>query len=195
MPKTRPGSQGARDFVAAGDALGHHGTRRPIHAVRDVADAVSLERGIPCSAVQSLFMTVDPKVLPKLFADCREIANSPKVAARSPRRAGDFSAGAARMIETFGFVMELATVRAKPPRRSSCGRSRGEVSVRAGLNHRRRRFASGQSRAQALSRHPVRMIQVAAVRATAKNTSVIEKLMATGISALPKKLQRKPLIR
>jgi len=52
-------------------------------------------------------MTVDPKVLPKLFADCREIANSPKVAARSPRRAGDFSAGAARMIEAFGFVMEL----------------------------------------------------------------------------------------
>lgn len=52
----------------------------PIDAVRGVADAVSLERGIPYSAVQRLFMTVDPKVLPKLFADFREISNSPKVA-------------------------------------------------------------------------------------------------------------------
>ena len=78
-------------------------------------------------------------------------------------------------------------------------------SVRAGDLVPRMREVGGQvlteakvrvaAQPQALSRHPVRMIQVAAVRATTKNTSVIEKLMATGISALPKKLQRKPLIR
>jgi len=47
----------------------------------------------------------------------------------------------------------------------------------------------------AFKRQPVRMIQVAAASDTAKNASVTEKLMPTCISALSKKLQRKPLIR
>ncbi|MCC7247010.1 MAG: hypothetical protein IT473_00115, partial [Lysobacter sp.] len=50
-----------------------------INAARGVADAVRLETGIPYSAVHRLFMTVDPKTLPKLFADYHDIANSSKV--------------------------------------------------------------------------------------------------------------------
>ncbi|MBP6749821.1 MAG: DUF4157 domain-containing protein, partial [Xanthomonadaceae bacterium] len=50
-----------------------------IDAARGVADAVKLESGIPYSAVHRLFMTVDPKTLPKLFADYHDIANSSKV--------------------------------------------------------------------------------------------------------------------
>ncbi len=50
-----------------------------IDAARGVADAVRLENGIPYSAVHRLFLTTDPKTLPKLFADYHEISNSPKV--------------------------------------------------------------------------------------------------------------------
>ena len=44
-------------------------------------------------------------------------------------------------------------------------------------------------------RQPVFMIQVATHNAPKKNTSVTPKLMPMCISELPKKLQRKPLIK
>lgn len=55
----------------------------PIDAVRGVADALSLERGIPRSAVRRLFLAVDPKVLPDLFAAFHSVSNSPNVSAGS----------------------------------------------------------------------------------------------------------------
>jgi hypothetical protein len=55
----------------------------PIDAVRGVADALTLHRGIPRSAVRRLFQTVDPKALPGLFATFHDIVNSPKVSAGS----------------------------------------------------------------------------------------------------------------
>ena len=48
---------------------------------------------------------------------------------------------------------------------------------------------------QALMRQPVFTIHVATQSAPKKNTSVTPKLMPMWISELPKKLQRKPLIR
>ncbi len=50
-----------------------------IDAVRGVADALALERGIPNSAVRRLFLAVDAKKLPDLFAAFHDIVNSPKV--------------------------------------------------------------------------------------------------------------------
>ena len=55
--------------------------------------------------------------------------------------------------------------------------------------------AAAPRRAQALIRQPVRMIQVETASAPKKNTSVTAKLTPMCISASPKKLQRKPLIR
>lgn len=54
-----------------------------IDAVRGVADALSLERGVPRSAVRRLFQGVDPAALPQAFETFHNIVNSPKVAAGS----------------------------------------------------------------------------------------------------------------
>ncbi len=51
----------------------------PIDAVRGVADALSLERGIPRSAVNRLFLSVAPAKLPELFKSFHDIVTSPKV--------------------------------------------------------------------------------------------------------------------
>lgn len=51
----------------------------PIDAVRGLADAVSLERAIPRSAVRRLFMAIDEKRLPTLLAHFHDIVNSSKV--------------------------------------------------------------------------------------------------------------------
>jgi hypothetical protein len=51
----------------------------PIDAVRGVADAMSLERGIPRSAVRRMFLSVDPAKLADVFKNFHEIATSPKV--------------------------------------------------------------------------------------------------------------------
>jgi hypothetical protein len=51
-----------------------------IDPVRGLADALSLERGIPRSAVRRLFLAVDPNKLPDLFAAFHSVSNSPIVA-------------------------------------------------------------------------------------------------------------------
>ena len=58
-------------------------------AVRGLADALSLERGIPRSAVRRLFQSVDPAALPQAFETFHSIVNSPKVAAGSDALIGD----------------------------------------------------------------------------------------------------------
>jgi hypothetical protein len=50
-----------------------------IDAIRGLADALSLQRGIPRSAVRRLFQAVPPAQLPDLFAAYHDIVNSPKV--------------------------------------------------------------------------------------------------------------------
>ena len=83
--------------------------------------------------------------------------------------------------------------RADLPLVSNCERT-GTARDRCNVL-RSRAGPHGRKACQALSRHPVRMIQVATDSATRKNTTVIEKLMPTCISAVSKKLHRKPLIR
>ncbi|HEY0502514.1 MAG TPA: DUF4157 domain-containing protein [Lysobacter sp.] len=51
----------------------------PIDAVRGLADALTLDRGIPNSAVRRLFMAVNAKKLPELFAAFHDIVKSPNV--------------------------------------------------------------------------------------------------------------------
>jgi hypothetical protein len=53
--------------------------RWPIDAVRGLADALSLRRGIPHSAVRRLFRAIPADRLPEVLATYHAIANSPKV--------------------------------------------------------------------------------------------------------------------
>jgi hypothetical protein len=54
-----------------------------IDAVRGLADALALERGVSRNAVRRLFTTIEPAALPRLLEAYHDVVNSPKVTAGS----------------------------------------------------------------------------------------------------------------
>jgi hypothetical protein len=80
-----------------------------IDAVRGVADALSLQRGIPRSAVRRLFLAIDPNVLPDLFEAFHAIVDSPKVAPGSDSVIADdlLPKNSAKLIEAYRTLQRM----------------------------------------------------------------------------------------